>query len=306
MRRLLLLPLLLASLLMGNAEAPPPAADPVPIPDPIRAMLQAALDAGNDGEVATIVKYARAADPASGDAVLAIADAWRTRRATERNNVIAEAGPLQLWKGRAEVGGYLTTGNSDTKGASGLVDVQREGLQWRHKLRLQADYQESLGITTREHYLAAYEPNYKIDAKRYIYGAAQFESDRFLGYEERYSASAGLGYSAVQTPRVTLDLELGPAYRYTDFTDGSVQSSAAARGNLDFDWKLTGGLTLRQDASAYLQRYNSTVSSSTALAAKLIGPLSAQVSYVVQYESEPPVGRRNTDTTSRASLVYSF
>lgn len=297
---------LLPLLLLANAEAPPAAVEAVPIPDPIRAMLQAAMDGGNDGEVSTIVKFARAADPASGDAVLQIAEAWRTRRATERNNAIAAAGPLQLWKGRAEVGGYLTTGNSDTKGGSAILDVQREGLRWRHKLRLQADYQEALGVTNREHYLAAYEPNLKIDARRYLYGAAQFESDRFLGYDERYSVSAGAGYSAVQTPRVTLNLELGPAYRYTDFTDGTLQSSLAGRGSLDFAWKLTGGLTLNQDASAYVQRYNSTVSSSTALAAKLIGPLSAQLSYVVQYESEPPVGRRNTDTTSRASLVYSF
>jgi putative salt-induced outer membrane protein len=75
---------------------------------------------------------------------------------------------------------------------------------------------------------------------------------------------------------------------------------------VDLDWRLTPGLTLRQDASAYLQRYNSTVSSTTAMAAKLLGPLSAQLSYTVQYESMPPIGRVSTDTTSRASLVYTF
>jgi putative salt-induced outer membrane protein len=179
-------------------------------------------------------------------------------------------------------------------------------LEWRHKLRAQADYQRSLGITTREHYLAAYEPNWKIDSRRYVYGALQYEGDRFLGYTDRYSASAGAGYSAVQTSAVTLNLELGPAFRHTEFTDATQESSFAARGNVDLDWKLTSGLTLRQDASAYLQRYNSTVSSTTAMAAKLLGPLAAQLSYTVQYESMPPVGRVSTDTISRASLVYTF
>jgi putative salt-induced outer membrane protein len=42
------------------------------------------------------------------------------------------------------------------------------------------------------------------------------------------------------------------------------------------------------------------------MAAKLLGPLSAQVSYTVQYESMPPEGRVSTDTISRASLVYTF
>ena len=297
MRRLL--PLLIAPLLIA-------ADDPPLIPPPIRAMLDAALSSGNEGEVSTIVKYARSADPASGDAVQKIADTWLAERQRARNERIEEAGPLELWRGRAELGGYVTTGNSDSFGFTGVIDVTREGLQWRHKLLLQTDYQESLGIKTREHYLASYEPNYKIDARRYVYGAAQFESDRFLGYTDRYSASVGAGYSAIQKPALKLDLELGPAYRSTSFTDGTVQSSLATRGTMALAWKLTNGLTFNQNASAYLQRYNSTVSSTSALAAKLIGPLSAQLSYNVQYESEPPIGRVGTDTIGRASIVYSF
>jgi putative salt-induced outer membrane protein len=299
----------LLALLLATAAATAdedPATEPVPIPPPIRAMLDAAIASGNESEVATIVKYARAADPASGDSVLRIADEWKAVRAKDRETRIVRAGWTALWAGRAEVGGFVTTGNSDTAGLTGILDLTREGLEWRHKLRGQVDFQRSLGITTREHYLAAYEPNWKIDNRRYVYGALQYESDRFLGYTDRYSASTGAGYSAVQTSTLTLNLELGPAYRYTEFTDTTVESSIAARGNIDLDWKLTSGLTLRQDASAYLQRYNSTVSSTTAMAAKLIGPLSAQLSYTLQYESQPPIGRVSTDTTSRASLVYTF
>jgi len=278
----------------------------VTIPPPIRAMLDAAIAAGNDAEVATIVKYARTADPASGDAVAKVAAEWRDERKRAHDMRVREARVFDLWTGRAELGGYLTTGNSETTGATGVLDLTREGLRWRNKIHLQADYQRSLGITTREHYLAGYEPNYKIDSRHYIYGAAQFEADRFLGYDQRYSTSVGAGYNAIQTPAVTLDLELGPAYRYTAFTDQTVESSVAARGSMDFAWKLTSGLKLTQVASAYLQHYNSTVSGTTALDARLLGPLSAQLSYAVQYESLPPIGRRTTDTTSRASLVYTF
>jgi putative salt-induced outer membrane protein len=42
------------------------------------------------------------------------------------------------------------------------------------------------------------------------------------------------------------------------------------------------------------------------LLAKLFGPLSAQFSYTLQYESTPPIGRETTDTTSRAALVVVF
>lgn len=299
-------PMVFVEPMMTPIELPPAPPPPVQIPAPIKAMLDAALRSDNDGEVSTVVKYARNADPASADLVLAAADKWRADRARARQERLAEAGPLELWSGRAEVGGYITTGNSDTVGASATLDVQREGLRWRHKLRLQGDYQESLNVVNRERLLIAYEPNLKIDSIRYVYGAAQYETDRFLGYNDRYSLSAGYGYRAVRSPRVTLDLEIGPAFRATSFTDGVDEATLAARGKVDFAWKLTPSLTVTQGAAAYLEEYNSTVASNTAINAKLLGPLSARLSYTVQYESEPPIGRRTTDTTSRAALVYSF
>lgn len=292
---ILLLPLL-APLLIGNTDIPPA----------VRAMLDAAIASGNPSEVAIIEKYARRAAPDSAEAISVIANSWRAEREAVRAAKLREAGPFELWTGNAELGGYVSTGNTDNVGVSGAVNLTRETLRWRHKLHAAADYQESLGLASREHYLAAYEPNFKFGQRGYLYGAAQYESDRFLGYHNRYSASVGAGYSAIKGPAVTLDLELGPAFRHTDFTDATIESSVAARGSLDFDWKLSGSVTLSQDASAYVQQFNSTLSGTTALNAKLIGPLAAKLSYTVQYESMPPIGRVGTDTTSRASLVYSF
>ena len=276
------------------------------IPENIRAMLDAAIESGNDGDVSTIVKYARAADPLSGDAVLAIAEQWRADRTAAREAVIRQASFLNLWSGRAELGGFVTTGNSETAGGSVVLDANREGLQWRHKFHAQADYQQSLGTTTREHYLVSYEPNYKFDERAYVYGQVQYEADRFLGYTDRFSASSGFGYSAIKSPAVQLDLEVGPGYRHTSFTDDTVQSSITGRGSVDLRWRLLPGLSVSQNAVAVAQRFNSTVSGTTAVTAKLLGPLSAQLSYYFQYESMPPAGRETTDTISRASLVYSF
>jgi putative salt-induced outer membrane protein len=289
-----------------DAPAGSEAIDPASIPAPIRTMLDAAMAAGDDAAVATIVKYARAADPLSGDAVLQIASEWRTVRARARDDRLREATAFELWTGRIEAGGSVSTGNSDITGLAIVADFSREGLNWRHKLHLQADYQRTSGVTSREHYITSYEPNFKIDDRTYIYGSAQFESDRFLGYTSRYSTSVGAGYSVIRNQAMKLDLELGPAYRITAFTDDRQENNLAARGNLDFDWTLSPGLKVTQKASIYLQQANSTISGTSALSARLIGPLSAQISYAVQYESVPPAGRVSTDTTGRASLVYTF
>ncbi len=296
MRALLLaLPLLLA-----NAE------DPETIPPPIKAMLDAAMKSGSESDVAVIVKYTKAAAPDAVDDVQKIAADWRSDRQKKAQRRLKEAAFFDLVKGRAELGGYISQGNTNNVGLTASVEIKREALEWRHKLKLQADYQESLGVVTRERYLAAYEPNWKFDDRAYLYGAAQYESDRFSGFTDRFSLSTGAGYSAIKQPNLKLDLELGPAFRHTRFIDSKVESNVAARGSVDFGWKLSRGVSVTQVASAYLQDANSTVSSKSALLARLIGPLSAQFSYTLQYESMPPIGRKTTDTTSRAALVIDF
>jgi putative salt-induced outer membrane protein len=302
MSRAMRLPLLLATaapMLLANA-------DPASIPPQIRTMLDAAIASGNEGEVATIVKYAGTAAPDSKEAIAKLASDWKKKRSDEKTAKIQDAGFFDLWSGRAELGGYISTGNSASEGVSASLALTRDGLNWRQKFKAQLDYQRSLGVTSREHYLAAWEPNWKVDDRSYIYGSAQFESDRFLGYTTRYSVSSGAGYSALKGNRLKLDLELGPAYRATSFTDGGTERSIAARGSLDLAWKLSKGIQLTQNASAYVERYNSTVTGTTALNAKVLGPLSAQLSYNVQYESMPPEGRVTTDQISRAGLVYAF
>jgi putative salt-induced outer membrane protein len=302
MSRAMRLPLLFATaapMLLANA-------DPAPIPPQIKSMLDAAIASGNEGEIATIVKYASTAAPDSKEAIAKLANDWKKKRSDEKTAKIQNAGFFDLWSGRAELGGYISTGNSESEGVSAALALTRDGLNWRQKFKAQLDYQRSLGVTSREHYLAAWEPNWKVDDRSYVYGSAQFESDRFLGYTTRYSVSTGAGYSAIKGDRLKLDLELGPAYRATSFTDGDTERSIAARGSLDFAWKLSKGIQVTQNASAYVERYNSTVTGTTALNAKVLGPLSAQLSYNVQYESMPPEGRVTTDQISRAGLVYAF
>ena len=74
---------------------------------------------------------------------------------------------------------------------------------------------------------------------------------------------------------------LGPAYRATAFTDGRDERSVAGRGTIDLDWRLNDGLTFRQDAAAYYDSFNSTLTSTSALAAKVLGPISAQLSHYI-------------------------
>ena len=196
----------------------------------------------------------------------------------------------------------------------------KDAVKWRLNFQARADYERNRGRTTREQLNATIEPNYKFSEGLYAYGLAQFERDRFQGFAARYTLSGGLGYELVKTSAMRLAVKAGPAVRVTEFPAGNSKSSLAGLIGVDFDWQIADNIKLSQDAggtyasdaqgftsgTAVIDSDNTSITATTALTAKLIGSLSTRLSYTVEHETNPPVGRRKTDTLSRATLVYDF
>src|SRR3546814_8019463 len=103
-------------------------------------MLDSAIAGGNDGEIDTVVKYAGRRAPWAQDAMKKRVNAWRTDRRLRHEAMVEAAGVFELWKGKATVGGWLTTGNTDNIGLSAVVDVTREGLQDRKSTSLNSSH----------------------------------------------------------------------------------------------------------------------------------------------------------------------
>jgi putative salt-induced outer membrane protein len=154
--------------------------------------------------------------------------------------------------------------------------------------------------------MLAYEPRYKVNERLSAYGLLQAEHDPVLGYDARYSVSAGLGYRVLRSDAISVDLQGGPAFRHTDPVAGDNENSVSGRAALDARLQLRPGLQLTQTGSAFLDSRSNTFSATTGLEAQLFGPLAARLSYNVQYESDPTLGRVSTDTLSRITLVYGF
>jgi putative salt-induced outer membrane protein len=289
---------------------PPP---PTELPRATRDLIEAAFDAGDDTTVAALFRLARRTNPQANkqiDALEADINARRAEKlariARERADRLAAASMLDNWKGEVELGGSRSTGNNKILSLYGAASLDREGLKWQHSIKLRADFQRSNGITTADRYRLGWQPNYKIDDGMFIYGLAQYERDRFLGYSSRLTGSSGVGFTLISKPDVKLTVQGGPAIRYTDAIGEPNETSAAGRASMSLRWKITPTLNLSQDAAVYLERGDTNAQSTTSLDTRLIGQLKARFSYDVQYEDRDIRGREPLDTISRATLVYSF
>lgn len=293
------------------------------LPEPVRAMIDAAIATGDESKVRTVAELARTTNPsetAEIDAILATFEAEvAVRKAAEAEAEMAmlrKADLFDNWSGKGELGGFRATGNSSNTGVTAALTLDRQGIAWRHRLTGRVDYQRANGVTTREQFFAQYEPNVNVSDNFYAYALAQYERDRFQGFLGRYAISGGMGFQPIKDKDLQLSLKAGPAYRVTEFVDGRSESRIAALLALDFDWSITERLKLTQDtnavaetggsAVAIIDSRNTSINVVTGLNAAISRSLKARVSYAVEYDSNPPPGAVQTDTLSRVTLIYDF
>lgn len=303
-------------------------------PAGVAELIDAALRSGDAAGIDAVVRYAKQAHPQSAEAIDAQVAAFRNASGGTTAQAVPDVQPVPVpvtvaaapapspepapapateaaaasikWSGEGELGAFNSTGNAPGIGLAGGLKLLAEGEDWRIGLLGRADYQETSKVVVREQYRFSVEPNYKFDERGYVYGLGQYEQDRFQGFHARYSVSGGVGYSVLTDDDAKLSIKAGPAWRYTRLTSGVNESVVAGLASVDFKLQLTPTIHFSEAASAYVDEQRSTLFSVAALDSQLIGKLKARLSYTIQHESVPALGRAPTDTTSRLTLVYGF
>jgi putative salt-induced outer membrane protein len=290
-----------------------------PVPDPIRAMIITAARSNDPTVFAAVVAVAKQAAPGSAEEIEALSreipkDIAAIVRAeagdltTEPDIILVTPLPARRspWKGAAELGGSRATGETDTLGVYGSVNLSRIGPAWTHRVSGRFDYQDTNGVRSIERYGAGYEPQVRLNERLYSFGVAQYEHDRFLGYQDRVTVGVGFGVNPIDRPDFKVSLDAGPAFRSTDYIDQNRQATIAGRGSLNARWLPSERITVSQEGAVYLETGQTTAKSTTAVETLLFGPLKARFSYNVQFERDRRISRENLNTTTRASLLYSF
>jgi len=293
------------------------------LPEPVRAMVDAAIATGDAQKVATVIELASQTNPGNAAELSALHEGFKEEQARiaaaqakDKELAIRQSGIFDHWSGSGEIGAFYSSGNTSETGVTLGVKLKRQGIDWSHDLRGRVDYKETNGIKTREQFLFAYEPRYQIGKSLFAYGLAQYERDRFQGFLGRYAVSGGLGYKLVDNERVNLAVKAGPAFRVTKFLDGTSENRLAGLAGYDFDWKISDRVKFNQDTNMVAETAsqgaiifdasNTSVVLANGLEAKISDRLSTRLSFTLEYDSNPPEGAMDMDTLSRFTLLYGF
>jgi putative salt-induced outer membrane protein len=283
----------------AHVSATPADAATAPLPDALTSLIREA----HSKERRAIVDVAKRLYPdsiARIDAIVQQAD--KDERASN-----AGAGLAEGWKGEATIGGFYSAGNTEEWGVSASLVAKRAGPRWTHEAALRLDLKNEGGERTEERAYARYTLRRKLGAGRlFAFGRLSFERDRFSGIDTRFFESVGLGYQLLDRQNLHWDVMAGPALRQTDYSNAESESEPAIFARTQFEWEIPDRLKFSEEADSGLAKGNSTLASVTSLTSNLYGRLSGRISLGVEYESDPPPGRKNTDTNARASLVLDF
>ena len=291
------------------------------LPAGVAELIEAAIATGDAAKVKTVLDLARQTNPDETQALDAIAAEFTASQTARKaaadlakKETVRTAGMLELWSGEGEIGAFQATGNTENLGLTFGIKAKREGLQWSHRIRARVDYQEQDQRTKREQLLLAYEPRWQFDDDMFVYGLAQLDRDRLQGVARRYAASGGLGYDVFDREGLRLSIKAGPAWRVTNYVDGSSASRIAGLFGADFDWEIVKGLTFTQDTNAVAEGggevqvlvdgSNTSVNLVNGLDFKISEKLRSRLSYAVDYDSNPVAGTQSTDTLTRFAVVY--
>jgi len=215
---------------------------------------------------------------------------------------IAEDG----FKGSAELGLVLTTGNTETQTLNTKGALAYTKGMWTHAAGLEALNVQGKDGRLSEKYTGAAKTVYRFSDKAYAFGTANGEHDPFSGYSYQVSGALGAGYRALQKSNMTLDLEAGPGYRELKLRSGDTDGEAVLRAGGKFAWTLSKTSEFTQEVNTEIGSDATITKSITAITAQVVGSLAMKASLTVKNNSDVPDNVEDTDTETALTLVYSF
>lgn len=228
---------------------------------------------------------------------------------------LAEEAP-KVWTTQAELGAIMTSGNTKGTSVTGKIDSKQELVQWSNEYSLGGYFKED-EITdldgnkktekSAERFFVSAKGGYKLDddfAKLYVLGS--YTDDSFGAYQKYSLVSVGYGDRLYQDDNKTLDAEVGPGYFSGKTADDRTENGAMLRTAASFNWAFSPTASFKQTLSVEYGENNTRTAAESSVSASLIGKMQMKAAFLIQNDSDVPLGKKKTDTQTSLTFVYAF
>ena len=221
-----------------------------------------------------------------------------------------EEAPEPIWKGSLGLAYLGTSGNSETSSFGLDFTTERRPTPWGLTITGKFNRNDDSGNLTAERYSLAGRARRALGDRWELFGGLSGEKDIFAGYDLLFIAEAGVTYKALTGPTHHLSFDAG--ITWTDenrIEPNPVVSYMGAVLGGTYEWKISDTSSFTQLLYFY-PNFDETsdwrLSSVTGLQTAVNSWLAVKLGYEVRYRNQPIGDNEKTDTTSSASVVFTF
>ena len=214
--------------------------------------------------------------------------------------------PKRAWTSSVELGAVATTGNTEQRTVKFRADTAHDGPRFKHTFHADAFRSEQDSVINAEKYYTYYQADYKLNDRNAIFARLSYEDDRFSGFDYQTDITVGFNRVLLLRDNMELDGDLGAGFRHSKLDDGTSEDEAISRIALKYIWQISESAQFKQLLSVEAGATSTISRSESSIQTSIIGSLAMKLAYNVKHQSNVPVGRKNTDTESSITLVYSF
>ena len=224
--------------------------------------------------------------------------------------------PPYGWSTSAELGAITTSGNTVGTSVTGKIDSKQELPDFSNEYILAGYFKEEEvtdddGDRVRQRSAQRYSLSGKTAYKLMqnndkLFALATHVNDRFGAYTKYSTIGVGYGTRPYQRENRTLDVEIGPGYFRGERSTGETESGGTIRGAGNFKWDISDSAQFTQMVTVERGTSNTHSQAETALRTKIAGTMQMKAAFSIRNDTSVPVDKKNTDTQTSVTLVYSF
>lgn len=220
------------------------------------------------------------------------------------------------WNTSAALGAIITSGNTAGTSVTGTIDARHELAGWSNQYIASGFFKEdektgangdTATTKSAERLSLSAKAAYKLmeDGKK-LFVLGTYVDDKFGAYTTYSTMAIGHAWGWQNSQDRRIDLEVGPGYFSGTRATGEGEQGFTVRGAAALRWRLSPFALFSQSVS--VERGTSNVHSiaEAALSTKINDTMQMKASFAARNDTNVPEDKKNTDTQTSVTLVYSF
>lgn len=221
--------------------------------------------------------------------------------------------PAVVWQKDVSLGYTQMGGNTKSQAGQISASINRKTAANETTLKYEGDYSSSNEVMNGKKFygMARYAYSFSSNLKWYNFYKLEGDQDYFADIYYRITPSTGVGYWFSDTDNLKAMTELGIGYQYTSYRIETTPNGGepVLVPRFFIDKRLIGNLHISEDLTAYPSLDNFSdyrFRSETDLVNQITQRWSCKISYIDDFNSDPPPGFKKQDYTWVTSLVYHY